>query len=156
MEVQILETIHTYGLRALLHFIKNVMKNRIFQVKVANKLSNEYIQEEGVPQGSVLSVTLFIIAINDIIEVIPEDITKSLYVDDLVIYYAATNTNHIERKLQLTINKIASWAKHNGYKLSIDKTVAVHFHRMRGLQCESYCNLNNNQITFEKVQNFWA
>ena len=152
---KILETIHRYGLRgALPHFIKNFMENRIFQVKVANKLSNEYIQEEGVPQGSVLSVTLFIIAINDIIEYIPEDITKSLYVDDLVIYYAATNTNHIERKLQLTINKIASWAKHNGYKLSIDKTVAVHFHRMRGLPYEPNFNLNNNRIIFEKSTKF--
>ena len=41
-------------------FIQNFLKNRIFQVRVGSTLSEEFIQEEGVPQGSVLSVLLFI------------------------------------------------------------------------------------------------
>ena len=112
---------------------------------MSNIFSKEYAQEQGVPQGSVLSVTLFSIAINDI-NIIPQDICKSLYVDDLVIYYAAASINHIERKLQLTINKITSWAKNNGYNISNDKTKAVCFHRKHGLQYEPSLILNNENI----------
>ena len=56
----ILETLHNYEFRGELSlFIKAFLGNRKFQVKVGNMLSSLYCQEEGVPQGSVLSVTLF-------------------------------------------------------------------------------------------------
>ena len=43
-------------------------------------------QEEGVPQGSSLSLTLFTVKINSIDDVLLEGIEKSLYVDDLAVY----------------------------------------------------------------------
>ena len=135
-------------------FIYNFMQNRIFQIKVANTKSTIYTQEEGVPQGSVLSVTLFTIAINGIIADIPKDVGRSLYVDDLAIYYSASNINHIERKLQVTINKINNWSKNHGYRLSNDKTIAVHFHRRRGIEYEPSLLLNNQQVKFDTKAKF--
>ena len=41
-----------------------------------------YNQEEGVPQGSILSVTLFSLKINSIVGCLIQDIECSLYVDD--------------------------------------------------------------------------
>ena len=80
---------------------------------------------------------------------LPQGICKSLYADDLVIYYSASNINHIERKLQLGINRINHWAKANGFRLSNDKTVAVHFHRKRGIQQEPNLILNDLTIKVE-------
>ena len=48
-------------------FIKNFLALRRFQVRIGSTLSDIYFQEEGVPQGSVLSVTLFCMKINDIL-----------------------------------------------------------------------------------------
>ena len=68
----ILRTIHESGLRGELpKFIRAFVANRKFKVKVGNTFSTLHNQEEGVPQGSVLSVTLFALAINGIASVIP-------------------------------------------------------------------------------------
>ncbi|KAL4119181.1 hypothetical protein QTP88_012026 [Uroleucon formosanum] len=52
------------------------------QVRANNCLSNEFIQENGVPQGSALSVSLFLIAINDITKNCTYPVKFKLYADD--------------------------------------------------------------------------
>jgi len=54
----------------LFNFIKNFLTNRTLQVKANEKISKLYVQQNGVPQGSSLSVTLFLVAINNITQVI--------------------------------------------------------------------------------------
>jgi hypothetical protein len=71
------------------------------------KRSMSNVQENGVPQGSVLSVTLFAIAINSVARAIGPHVSTSLYVDDVAISYASTSMDTIERRLQLTINRLS-------------------------------------------------
>ena len=102
------------------------------------------------PQGSVLGVTLFAVARNGILADVPNEASKSIYVDDVAIYYASHNINTIERKFQQTINQINNWAKLR-FTFSRSKSVAVHIHRKRELLTEPALNLCNNQpIGFEK------
>ncbi|GBN38317.1 putative RNA-directed DNA polymerase from transposon X-element [Araneus ventricosus] len=57
----ILKDLSDIGLKGNLPlFIKNFLKTRIFQIRIGNILSDNFHQQEGVPQGSVLSVLLFI------------------------------------------------------------------------------------------------
>ena len=52
----ILRDLHNLGLRGRLPmFIKNFLFERTFRVRVGSTLSNSQHQEEGVPQGSILS-----------------------------------------------------------------------------------------------------
>ena len=52
----ILKDIHKPGLRGRLPtFIENFFADRTMQVRVGSSLSDHYDQEQGVPQGSVLS-----------------------------------------------------------------------------------------------------
>ena len=78
-------------------FIKAFLKIRQFQVRVGNVLSDIRMQEEGVPQGSVLSVTLFALAINGITSVIPPDVLSTLFVDDLSLSFSASRMAVAER-----------------------------------------------------------
>lgn len=55
----------------LLNFTKNFLKNRTFNVKIYDKISPPHIIENGLPQGSVPSVTLFLVAINGICKNLP-------------------------------------------------------------------------------------
>ena len=96
-------------------------------MKVGTALSEIKDQEEGVPQGCVLIVTLFALAINGIASLIPYEIMHTLFVDDLSISFAASNMSTAERKIQLTINRIVLWAEQHGFTFSTSKTVVMHF-----------------------------
>ena len=65
----ILRDLHDAGLRGRMpDFISNFMANRSVHVCVGSCLSDAYKQEMGAPQGSILSVTLFILQINSIMK----------------------------------------------------------------------------------------
>jgi hypothetical protein len=49
----------------------------------------------GVPQASILSVTLFSIKINSLAKVLNDNIEGSLYVDDFLVCYRGKNMNNI-------------------------------------------------------------
>ena len=66
----------------LAFYIKSFLEHRSIRVKVGNFLSQTFLLDLGVPQGSSISVTLFLIAINTILDFIPKHLQKSLFVDD--------------------------------------------------------------------------
>ena len=125
----ILQDLHNMGLRGNLpNFIDNFLQHRQFQIKIGSALSDWHSQEEGVPQGSILSPILFEIKINSIIETVSPDTNSSLYVDDFLIAYTSkSKIDCTERHLQQQLNKIETWANQNGYKFSTSKTQVVHF-----------------------------
>ena len=126
----ILKSLHDNNMRGHLPlFIKNFLSERTFQVRLDDIYSNIYKLDNGVPQGSVLSGNLFILAINDITKQLPKGIENSLYIDDFAIYYTASNLHHAERMLNIAIKKIDSWAASVGFQFSIEKTQAIMFYR---------------------------
>src|SRR5262249_35741311 len=63
----ILRDLHRMGLRGNLPiFVSKFLAHRVFRVRVGATLSDTFELENGVPQGSILSVTLFGIKINGI------------------------------------------------------------------------------------------
>ena len=127
----ILRDLHNMGLRGNLpEFISNFLDHRSFQVKVGSELSDSFPQEEGVPQGSILSPILFEIKINSIMDTLSKDTDGSLYVDDFMMAYTSkSKIDCTERHLQLNLKKLEKWADENGFKFSTSKTQAVHFCR---------------------------
>ncbi|GBN49623.1 putative RNA-directed DNA polymerase from transposon X-element [Araneus ventricosus] len=98
----ILKDLFNIGLRDNLPiFIKNFLLTRTFRVRVGDVLSDEFYQQEGAPQGSVLSVTLFILKINDIIKQLSPYVHGSLYVDDFQIHCSGTDMSFVERQICL-------------------------------------------------------
>ena len=135
------------GLRGRLpDFISNFLTDRNFRVRVGTCLSDSYEQEMGVPQGSILSVTLFILKINSIVNALPAGIRSSLYVDDFVICYRAKQMRAIERQIQCCLNKIQGWADENGFQFSKSKTVCMHFCNIYTLHPDPELKLNGSTI----------
>ena len=61
----IMRDLHNAGLHGRLTlFIESFLKNRQFHVRLGSSCSDLFGQEMGVPQGSILSVTLFGLKIN--------------------------------------------------------------------------------------------
>ena len=86
-------------------FIYKFLSNRKFSVRIGGSLSDMYNQEEGVPQGRILSVTLFSLKINSIAGSLHQDFACSIYVEDFLICYRAKHMSIIERKLNICLEK---------------------------------------------------
>ena len=151
----ILQDLHEAGLRGRVpQFISKFLENRNFRVRLGSTLCEPYEQEMGVPQGSILSVTLFSIKINSLAKILTKDVQGSLYVDDFLMSFRAKNTITCERQLQYCLNKIEKWCIENGFRFSPSKTVCVHFHRKRGTLPEPDFKLNRDKIKVVKETKF--
>ena len=69
----------------MFNYIKGFLTDRFIKVRIGSVLSSAYPQEEGIPQGSVLSPTLFNIAINSLLETVPVGVQGLAYADDFAI-----------------------------------------------------------------------
>ena len=85
-------------------FIQNFPHDRLFRLRMGEVFSEEKQQEMGVSQGSVLSVMLCNIEINNIVKNINSRTNSALFVDDFLICYRARNMNHIERQFQICLD----------------------------------------------------
>ena len=113
---------------------------------MGSTLSDTHEQEMGVPQGSILSVTLFSIKINNIVKTVNKGVSPSLYVDDFLICCRAKRMDSIERQLQLSLNRLHTWSLENGFKFSKSKTVCMHFCRLRTMHNEPDLYLGGEPI----------
>ena len=135
-------------------FISNFLSDRVFLVLYGNVLSEEHVQEEGVPQGAILSTTLFNVKLNNIVKAILPGVDCSLYVDDFVIIFRASRLGTVERKLQLCINSIVDWTIRNGFTISPAKTVAMHFCNTKKSKWDPKLFLGSTQIEIVKENKF--
>ena len=135
-------------------FIKEFLTDRYIKVRVGSEHSSLYLQEEGVPQGSVLSVTLFAVAINSLMENIPAGIQGTLFVDDFAIYCTASSAVEGCRKIQVAINEASKWAEGRGFRFSPQKTKAIRFTRKRRAEVVPTLFLNDNILPYEEEVKF--
>ena len=83
------------------------LSDRTFQIHLGTILSDKiFHQEEDVPQGAILSTSLFNVKINDIVKQVDPGVECSLCVDDFVIMYRSPTIDAIQRKLQHTIHRL--------------------------------------------------
>ena len=96
-------------------------------MKLDESLSREIRLSEGVPQGSFLSPTLFILFVNDIVNTLPPRITNSIHADDLAAWTSAEHTSTATHVMQETINRVSSWADGWCMEINCSETQATLF-----------------------------
>ena len=111
--------LHDMGSRGNLPILLVFFSTEItFQIHLGTILSDVFYHKEGIPQGAILSNTLFNVKINDTVKQFDPGVECSLYVDDFVIMYRSPTINAIQRKLQHTINRLEKWTLENGFTIS--------------------------------------
>ena len=71
------------GLRGNLPiFLGNILSDRTFQIHLGTILADKIFHQEGVPQGAILSITLFNVKTYDIVKQVDPGVECSLYADD--------------------------------------------------------------------------
>ena len=151
----IIKQFHSMGIRGnMIKFLKSFLSERFIKVRVGSEVSRANKQEEGVPQGSVLSVTCFSVAINKIVEAISSPTQCSLFVDDFAIYCTSYDAVSACKYIQQAIDSVTKWADENGFKFSVSKTVAVRFTRSRREEVIPTLTLKGNILPFEDTVKF--
>ena len=143
----IMNDLHDFGIRGrLAYFIYAFLNERQFKVRVGDTFSNPHIQQMGVPHGSILSVTLFSVKINNIVKSVCPGVECFLYVDDFCICYRSKHMHTIERQLQEVLINLSKWSSENGFKFSKTKTKCMHFCQSRKLHLDPELTLDRVQI----------
>ena len=132
-----------YGIDgSTLSWIKCFLKDRKQCVSVNGQKSDWTDVISGVPQGSVLGPTLFLIYINDIAENLTS--TVRLFADDSVIYRDIKNITDVE-KLQKDLETVFTWAKTWQMKFNASKCQHLTITRKRKPLQTQY-SVDGNQI----------
>ena len=126
---------HNMGIRGrMANFISNFLNNRTFKVRVGNTYSTLHNLDHGVPQGSPLSPTLFLIYINDIfdnIHNVTHNVHYSMYADDLAVWTSHHNVNAAYQKLQTVLNHVNKWCDKWGMQIAPHKSASLTFSKQR-------------------------
>ncbi|KAL4084424.1 hypothetical protein QTP88_028246 [Uroleucon formosanum] len=133
----------------MLNFITNFLTNRSFQVKTSNQLSDIFTQENGVPQGSALSVSLFLVAINKIDKHCKFPIKANIFADDANFSCRSKNINIVQNHLQETVNYLEKWSAKTGFSFSTEKSSCIIFSRKTNVG-KLNIKLNNTNIINKK------
>ena len=115
----------------MLAYIKDFLCNRTFQVLLNNTLSNAKNQINGVPQGSVISVTLFNILMATINEINAQPVKVLMYADDIIAYTSDKDQDNLESNMQYFLDSLDDWSKRTGLTISKNKTKCMMFHPTR-------------------------
>ena len=116
----LLYKLEKYGIKCnVLDWFKSYLQNRIQYVRIHNFISKEISVTSGAPQGSHFGALLYIIYINDIINVVKNS-KILLYIDDLKLYKKINNENDLQL-LNDDLQRIIEWNKLNGLEFNEDK-----------------------------------
>ena len=108
-------------------WFKSYTHNRRARVVIDDNKSKKILLRHGVPQGGVLSPTLFIVFMNDLVKQLPTFVESVMYADDLVMWtteeYAAT----AQIRLQTAVNILSNWANEWCVKINRSKIFTTLF-----------------------------
>ena len=142
----LLSELTTAGLQGnILAWTSDFLSHRRARVRFQNCCSNPQSFENGTPQGSSLSPTLFNYAMNIFLRLqLPEGVRILAYADDLVIY--CVDRQNIIQRLQSALDIMTDTASNNGFRFAPEKTVATWFYRPNP---DTKLQLYNNDINWE-------
>ena len=122
---KLLSKILSFGIKGnIANWIKDFLSERCQRVRVEGSLSDWTIVKSGVPQGSVLGPTLFVLYINDLPDALHEDVVK-LFADDAKLSKSISSVEDAI-SLQKTVDKLVQWSDKWSLSLNSNKCKVLH------------------------------
>ena len=123
----LLSKLFSIGVRGKVHdLLSSYLKGRKHHVFYKGQTSKFHQVTSGVPQGSILGPTLFIIYINDLASLHP-DLNTVLFADDTSFTFTAVNSTVMEKQLSTFLPLIENWFFENRLQLNAGKSNYIHF-----------------------------
>ena len=129
----LLHKLKSYGISGqIFSLISSFLSNRRLRVVLDGKSSQEYTVNAGVLQGSILGPTLFLLYINDLLDVICD---IAIYADDTTLYSRCDQASDLWQQLELAselesdLRDLVDWGKKWLVDFNAGKTQLVLFDR---------------------------
>ena len=132
----LLHKLKSYGISGqIFGLISSFLSNRRLRVVLDGKSSEEYPVNAGVPQGSILGPTLFLLYINDL----PDDVicNIAIYADDTTLYSKCNQASDLWQQLELAselesdLRDTVDWGRKWLVDFNAGKTQLVSFDRSK-------------------------
>ena len=98
----------------LLAWLKSYLHGRTLSVVVSGQQSETHPITAGVPQGSILGPTLFLMYVNDAEHHLPAGVRLAVYADDTTVYKCTASEDNVATDtllLQKGLDSLATWGK---------------------------------------------
>ena len=124
----LLYKLRKYGIKGdLLTWFGSYLADRKQRVCMNGYHSNWSSINAGVPQGSILGPFLFLLFINDIVDVVSNKM--KLFADDTSLYCIVDDQNEAAESLNSDLNSLSNWADDWGVTFNATKTKSMLFTR---------------------------
>ena len=128
--------LHAYGARGR-HYslLESYLKDRQLRAAVNGHLSTAYPVGSGVPQGSILRLTLFLLYVNDAEDTLPRGADlAAAYVDDTTLYKCVSTKGDVDtdaETLQAAVSALAEWGNtwHIKFEPAKSQALTISHHR---------------------------
>ena len=145
----LLHKLSSYGICGNLHaVIKSFLSGRSLKVVINGQSSEAHSINAGVPQGSILGPTLFLLFINDL----PDHIIESLvdiYADDSTLYQSTSSDaddSTVAKGLSSDLEHVVQWGKRWLVSFNAPKTKLASFHHKRNNPSFSPIHMDNSTL----------
>jgi hypothetical protein len=149
----LLRKLHAYGIQGDLHkWLTNYLSNRSQFVLYRGSKSSTLPISAGVPQGSVLGPTLFLIAINDLPTVCKNPV--GMFADDCTLHrpvYPKETIQSASTNIQNDLNALSEWANSNRAQFNPKKCEVLLISNQRLKQNQQTPSLFLNNIKIPNV-----
>ena len=126
-----------YGIAGTMHnWFESYLSGRCQRVVINGHSSPWGHVRSGVPQGSILGPSLFVMYINDLVKQIRHS-RMSLYADDSKLFHTIKSKGSC-RQLQCDLNNVVKWCNVWKLKLNLDKCLVISFTNKRSLTLHEY------------------
>ena len=126
----LLKKLESYGIRGTaLDWFTSYLTERKQCVRIDNHVSKMSSINFGVPQGSILGPTLFILYINDITTIPLQNADVICYADDTAVIFKDSTWDLVQRKAENGMRMISEWLTLNILTLNTAKTKFLCFHK---------------------------
>lgn len=116
------------GVRGIpLKLFSDYLTNRTQRVKIGEIVSTEEPVTYGVPQGSILGPSLFLIYINGLCNLSLDKGKVFTFADDSALLFNGDSWNDVFELAQKGVNRVCSWLKVNALTLNATKTTYMVF-----------------------------
>lgn len=147
----LLKKLEHLGIRGTqLRLFHSYLSGRMQRVVVDEWLSDNCEINIGIPQGSILGPTLFLVFINDLCQLNLDNCKIITFADDTALLFYGDTWEEVYRSAQIGFAKVISWLNNNFLTLNTDKTKYITF----SLTNNYYIHNSSLNITAHSCSNY--